>query len=279
MGNLWIGPPGAMTEIDQAAKSFDRSADLGVTEFKSLGGRVTVTRYPNPVRRMKLSWDLLAPAHARVLDRLARRVDGPGPLYVVDPAAGNVLGATQAGGLGVAGSTTVTGLAQWVRTSATGTLAESTAQPGAFVFTAADATSVVAWRCTGTTGNFPVAPGLQVSFRVPAAFAALATVSAGFDFKKADGSYLSSVTAAGPLVGATVPAGAAYLTPVAKPGAAGGPYSLAGACLAYGAVAEAGVPGDGLPPMSVTGYSDSPGRPLPYRSISIDLVEVSGAAG
>jgi hypothetical protein len=62
------------------------------------------------------------------------------------------------------------------------------------------------------------------------------------------------------------------------PGAIG-TYSLAGACLTYGGTAENGVPGDGLPPMSVTGYTDTPGRPLPYRSIGLDLVEVSSATG
>ncbi|MEU1009087.1 hypothetical protein [Streptomyces sp. NPDC005890] len=278
MGNLWIGPPGAMTEIDQAAKSFDRSADLGVTEFKSLGGRVTVTRNQSPVRRLKLSWDLLAPAHARALDRIARRVDGPGPVYVVDPAAGNVLSASQAAGTGAAGATDITGLAQWFKTSTTGTVAESTTAPGTFVFTAADANSAVGWRHTSTFGNFPVSPGLQVSFRAPAALAALGTLSVGVDFMKADGSWLASATATGPYVTGTVPAGAVYATPTAKPGTAG-TYALAGACLTYGGTAEAGVPGDGLPPMSVTGYSDTPGRPLPYRSIGLDLVEVSGAAG
>ncbi|MEU3523183.1 hypothetical protein AB0E62_04835 [Streptomyces sp. NPDC038707] len=281
MGNLWIGPPGAMTEIDQAAKSFDRSADLGVTEFKSLGGRVTVTRAASPVRRLKLSWELLAPAHARALDRIARRTGGPGPVYVVDPAAANVLAPAQAEGTGTAGAVDVTGLAQWFKTSTTGAVSESTTVPGTFVHTAADATSALAWRYTGTPGsggNFPVSPGLQISFHAPTALAALGTVSVGIDFKKADGSYLATLAATGPLVTGTVPAGAVYATPTAKPGTAG-TYALAGACFTYGGTAQAGIPGDGLPPMSVTGYTDAPGRPLPYRSIGIDLVEVSGAAG
>ncbi|MEU9348576.1 hypothetical protein AB0D74_46015 [Streptomyces sp. NPDC048278] len=279
MGNLWIGRPGSMTEIDQAAKSFDRSADLGVSEFKSLGGRVTVTRNQAPVRRLKLSWDLLAPAHARALDRLARRVDGSGPVYVFDPAAGNVLTPVQALGRGVSGATDITGLAQWFRTTSTGTVAESTTAAGTFAFTAADTTSAVAWRCTATAGTFPVAPGLTVSFRAPTAIAALGTTAkVGIDYKKADGTVIGSSTAYGPLVTGTAPADAVYATPTATPGAAG-TYSLAGACLTYGGTAEDGVPGDGLPPLAVTGYSDAPGRPLPYRNIGLDLVEVSGAAG
>jgi hypothetical protein len=278
MGNLWIGPPGAMVEIDQAAKSFDRTADLGISEYKSIGGRATLTRNLSPVRRLKLAWDLLAPAHARALDRIARRVDRPGPVFVVDPAAGNVLAPAQAAGLGVAGATGITGLTQWFKVT-TGTVTENTGAPGTYLFTAADTTSLVAWRCVDTVGNFPATPGLQVSFRAPTAIAAIGTVSVGIDFKKADGTYLSSTTATGPIVSATVPADAAYLTPTAKPGTAGA-YSLAGACLTYGGgTAENSVPGDGLPPMSVTNYTDSPGRPLPYRTISLDLVEVSSATG
>ncbi|MFE7841661.1 hypothetical protein ACFU53_38070 [Streptomyces sp. NPDC057474] len=279
MGNLWIGPPGSMHEIDQAAKSFDRTADLGVSEFKSLGGRVTVTRNLAPVRRIKLAWDLLPPAHARALDRIARRVDGSltPTVFLVDPAAGNVLTAGQALGQGLKGATDIAGLAQWFAT-ASGTVAESTTAPGTFTFTATAATGAVAWRCVGTVGNFPVSPGLQVSFQAPTAIAALSTESVGLDFKKADGTYISTVSASGPLVTGNVPAGAAYVTPTCMPGTAG-TYSLTGACLTYGGTAAAGVPGDGLPPMAVTGYSDTPGRPLPFRNFGLDLVEVSSAAG
>ncbi|MEV7235373.1 hypothetical protein AB0N06_15740 [Streptomyces sp. NPDC051020] len=273
--NLWIGPPGALYEIDQAATSFDRSVELGVSEFKSLGGRITVTRTPAPSRRMKLSWDRLPPVDARVLDGLARRVNGgPGPVLVIDPAAGNVLGAAQAAGRGDTGAA---GLQQWFKASTTGTVAEVAAVPGTFTFTAADATSRVAWRSV-PWGNFPVAPGTRVSFRAPTAFAALGTVGVNIDFKKADGSYLSGPTAGGPYIATTVPAGAVYATPCATPGTAG-TYSLAGACFAYDDGAAHTTPGDGLPPLAITSYSDSPGRPLPYRSISVDLVEVSGAAG
>ncbi|QFQ97813.1 hypothetical protein F9278_18060 [Streptomyces phaeolivaceus] len=279
MGNLWIGPPGSMYEIDQAAKSFDRTADLGVSEFKSLGGRVTVTRNLAPVRRVKLSWDLLPPAHARALDRIARRADSSlaPTVFLVDPASGNVLTAGQALGRGVAKATDITGLAQWFTTS-TGAVTESTTAAGAFTFTAADVNSAVAWRCAGTVGNFPVSPGLQVSFRAPTAIAALSTESVGLDFKGPTGTYLSTVSATGPLVTGTAPAGAAFVTPTARPGTAGA-YSLAGACLTYGGTAAEGVPGDGLPPMAVTGYSDTPGRPLPFRNFGLDLVEVSSAAG
>ncbi|MFE1957698.1 hypothetical protein [Streptomyces sp. NPDC059479] len=274
MGNLWIGPPGRLIEIDQAAKSFERAADLGVSEFKALSGRITVTRTAAPVRRIKLSWDMLLPQHARALDRLARRVDGPGPHVLIDPAAGNVLNPAQATGTGPTGAA---GLDQWFKVSANGSVVETAY--GAFAFTAADTTSVVGWRCVPWKGNFPAAPGLRVSFRAPTAVAALGTCSVGIDFKRADGSFISGVNASGPFVAGTAPAGTTHLTPTARPGTAG-TYAFAGACLTYGGdTAADNVPGDDLPPMSVTGYSDTPGRPLPYRSVGIDLVEVSGAAG
>ncbi|MEB8344081.1 hypothetical protein [Streptomyces endophyticus] len=274
--NLWIGAPGSLYEIDQATTSFDRSADLGVSEFKSLGGLVTVTRTASTTRRTKLSWDRLPPADARALDRLARRIDGPGPLVLIDPVAGNVLGAAQAAGRGVAGAGDVSGLDQWFKVSATGAVVEVAGAPGTFAFTAADATSKLGWRCVPWQGNFPVAAGTRISFRAPSAIAALGTVGVNIDFKKADGSYLSGPSATGPYVAATVPAGAVFATPCATPGTAG-TYSLAGACLSYDDGAAHTIPGDGLPQLAVTTYTDTPGLPLPYRSINLELVEVSRA--
>ena len=198
-------------------------------------------------------------------------------MFVVDPAAGDVLAPTQAAGLGVAGATGITGLTQWFKVT-TGMVTENTTTPGTYLFTAADTTSLVAWRCVDTVGNFPAAPGLKVSFRAPTAIAAIGTVSVGIDLKKADSTYLSTLSATSGLISGTVPANAAYLTLTAKPGTAGS-YSLASACLTYGGTAENGVPGDGLHPMSVTDHSDIPGRPLPYRTIGLDLVEVSSATG
>jgi hypothetical protein len=272
MDNLWIGPPGRLYEIDQAAKSFERAVDLGVTEFKALSGQITLTRNLTPVRRIKLSWDMLPPEDARVLDRLARRIDGPGPVVLIDPASGNVLGPAQAAGTGPAGSA---GLRGWFKVGTTGTVVETAT--GIFGFTAVDATSLVAWHCLPWSGNFPAAPGLRVSFRVPTAFAALGTCSVGIDFKRADESYISSVSGPGTFVAGTAPDTAAYVTPTARPSMAG-TYSLAGACLTHGGdTAADNVPGDGLPLMSITGYTDTPGRPLPYRNVGIDLVEVAGA--
>lgn len=273
MGNLWIGPPGAMIEIDQAAKSFDRTADLGTSEFKSLGGRVTLTRNLTPVRRLKLAWDLLAPAHARALDRIARRVDSAGPFAVVDPTAGNVLDPQQALGRGDPGMP----LAQWYLGSILGSVGVTAA--GDYVLNSTDATGKAAWRSSRWAGGlFPVSPGIVVSFRPPPSFTGSGAQTVQITWRDSTGVALSTSGVTGGVLTATAPAGACYLTPYSMPGAIG-TYSLAGACLTYGGTAENGVPGDGLPPMSVTGYTDTPGRPLPYRAIGLDLVEVSSATG
>ncbi|MFI6440466.1 hypothetical protein [Streptomyces sp. NPDC050759] len=273
MGSLWIGPPGAMVEIDQAAKSFDRTADLGTSEFTSLGGRVTLTRNPSPVRRLKLAWDLLAPTHARALDRIARRIDGARPVAVVDPAAGNLLDPQQALGRSDPGMP----LFQWYLGNGAGGITATAA--GDYMLNSTDAAGKAAWRSARwTNGHFPVSPGIVVSFRPPLSFTGAGAQTVQITWRDGTGAALSTSGVTGGVLTATAPAGACYLTPYSMPGAIG-TYSLAGACLTYGGTAESGVPGDGLPPMSVTHYTDTPGRPLPFRTIGLDLVEVSSAAG
>ncbi|MGW4648340.1 hypothetical protein [Kitasatospora sp. NPDC004289] len=272
--NLWIGRPGALREIDQAAKSWDRSADLGVTEFRALGGRATVVYTPKPVRRLKLSWEGLDRDTATYLDRLARRADGPGPLAVMDPASVNLLEPAQAAGRDRTGST---GRA-WFVSGQPGAVVESTTVKGQFGFQAQAAESAVAWRSPYWAGGLPVVPGWTVSFRVPTAFPT-DTCVAQLDFKSAAGTYLNSAVVTGRQVTAVVPPDAAFVTAVAKPGAVG-TYSLANACYTIGGDwPDEALPGDGCPPMAITGYSDVPTAQLRYRNVSIDLLEVAGANG
>lgn len=279
--NLWIGRPGSLLEIIQAAKSFDRSADLGVTQFTSLGGRATVVVTPKPVRRAKLSWEALDQATATFLDRLARRVDGPGPIVLIDPAAVNLLEPSQAAGTARPGSG---GASQWfinvpsgVNPATAGSIVESTTVPGAFGFSSLTASSSIAWRHPVWTG-IPVMPGMTVSFSPPAGFPT-ATALAEVDFKSANGTYLSSATAVGQPVVATVPPNTAFVTPVAQAGAIGS-FSLAGACFTInGDVATPALAGDGCPGVSVVGYTDTVSTRLPYRNISLELLEVGSAVG
>ncbi|MFJ9161214.1 hypothetical protein ACIRPS_30940 [Streptomyces griseoviridis] len=95
---LWIGRPGYLREFTEAASTFDRSPDLSVFEFQSLAGGVTTWAAPLSPRRYRLAWSAMLPDDLAHLDRLARRVDGPGPVAVVDPASGNLLTANHASG-------------------------------------------------------------------------------------------------------------------------------------------------------------------------------------
>ncbi|MDH6111165.1 hypothetical protein P3T36_003189 [Kitasatospora sp. MAP12-15] len=279
--NLWIGRPGSLLEIVQAAKSFDRTADLGVTQFTSLGGRATVVVTPKPVRRTKVAWESLDQATASFLDRLARRVDGPGPIAVIDPVAVNLLEPSQAAGTARPGSL---GANQWfinvpsgVNPATAGSIVESTSTPGAFGFTSLTTTTSIGWRHPVWVG-IPVMPGMTVSFSPPAGFPA-STTQAEVDFKRADGTYITGFTAIGGPVTATVPPNAAFVTPVAQTGQIG-TFSLAGACLTInGDVPSPALAGDGCPGVSIVGYTDVLGAHLPYRNVSLELLEVGSAVG
>ncbi|MYW68762.1 hypothetical protein GTY65_32490 [Streptomyces sp. SID8379] len=275
--NLWIGKPGLLREIVQAAKSWDRTADLNVTEFKSLEGTVTTVAPARTPRRLKFSWDLLPPDDAQHLARLARRVNGPGlqgssvasygPVALLDPATVNLLDPYQA----AAQSSSPSGADHWF--TVTGTMVVSPFVGDTVVAQFQDTTRI-GWR-HGTWTGWPVAPGMKVSWLVPPDWNP-ATATAQLDWKAADGSYLATTAVTGASVTGTAPAGAAFVTPVGGPGVTG-MAGLAGACLTIGDTPVPYALGDGCPAMSVTAYSDAPANPLPYRNVSIDLVEVRGA--
>lgn len=269
--NLWIGAPGRLREIQQAAKSWERTAELGVAEFKALEGRVTTFAPTRTVRRVKLSFDALEPEDAQHLVRLARRVGtGRGPLVVLDPASVNLLDPYQAAGQ----SDVPGGWDHWFTMNGAVTLARDADQ--ITTVDCQDAAVAVGW-VHGTWPGWPVAPGMRVSWLLPAGWDP-ATAVAQLDWKAADGTYLSTTQATATTgVTGTAPAGAAFATPVGRPGAVG-LFGLAGACLTLGDAPVAHALGDGCPAMSVTAYTDVPATPLPYRNVSIDLVEVRGAA-
>ncbi|GAA2395882.1 hypothetical protein GCM10010420_21770 [Streptomyces glaucosporus] len=276
--NLWIGKPGLLREITQAAKSWDRTAELNVTEFKSLEGQITTVAPRRTARRVKLSWEWLEPGDAQHLVRLARRVDGPGmqgdprtahgPVALLDPASVNLLDPYQAAGQ----STSARGADHWFTVQ--GSVAINPFVRDAVVGDCQDPATRIGWR-HNTWAGWPVMPGMEVSWLLPPDWSpGLAT--AQLDWKDADGAYLSTTGAGGTAVTGTAPAGAAFVTPVGGPGTTG-MIGLAGACLTVGEPPAAFALGDGCPAMSVTGYSDVPAARLPYRNVSIDLVEVAGA--
>ncbi|MEU8889214.1 hypothetical protein [Streptomyces sp. NPDC048442] len=277
--NLWIGKPGLLREISQAAKSWDRSTDLNTSEFRSLEGQVTLVAPTRTTRRTKLSFEWLEPADAQHLVRLARRVNGPGmlgqnvyaggPVVLLDPASVNLLDPLQAAGQ----SRVPSGGDHWFTVS--GDITLRPAYGDVFGGDCKDVTTSIGWT-HGNWPGWPVAPGMSVSWLVPPEWDA-AVCSAQVDWKAADGSYLASSSAAGRVVTGTAPAGAAFATPVGRPGALGA-TALAGACLTVGEDPVAYALGDGCPSMAVTGLTDVPSARLPYRNIQIDLVEVRGAA-
>ncbi|GAA1521676.1 hypothetical protein GCM10009730_31780 [Streptomyces albidochromogenes] len=277
--NLWIGKPGLLREISQAAKSWDRSADLNITEFRSLEGRVTLVAPPRTTRRMKLSFEWLEPDDAQHLVRLARRVTGPGMLgrdapargsvVVLDPASVNLLDPLQAAGQ----SLDPRGGDHWFTVAGDLTFRPSAGE--VFTGDCKDVASAVGWTHGAWTG-WPVAPGMDVSWRIPPEWDE-AVCTAQLDWKAVDGSYLSTTAVPGPVVSGTAPAAAAFVTPVGRPGRTGA-VTLAGACLTIGEAPAAHALGDGCPPMAVTNLTDTPSARLPYRNIAIDLVEVRGAA-
>ncbi|GAA1358122.1 hypothetical protein [Streptomyces beijiangensis] len=277
--NLWIGKPGLLREISQAARSWDRSAELNVSEFKSLEGRITTVAPARSSRRLKLSWDSMEPADAQHLVRIARRINGPGmtgssrnagagPVVVLDPASVNLLDPYQAAGQ----SSEAGGADQWFTVQ--GAITISPFIGDTVVGDCQDPATRIGWRHGVWTG-WPVVPGMQVSWMVPPDWIS-AVATAQLDWKDVDGAYLSTDSVTGSVVTATAPAGAAFVTPVGGPGATG-MTGLAGACLTIGEQPVAFALGDGCPAMSVTGYTDTPAARLPYRSISIDLVEVNSA--
>lgn len=268
--NLWIGAPGRLREIRQAAKSWERTAELNVTEFKALEGRVTTFAPTRTVRRLKLSFDALEPADAQHLAQLARRVGtGRGPLVVLDPVSVNLLDPYQAAGQSDAPG----GWDHWFTMN--GDIALARNADGVTTADCQDPAAAIGW-VHGTWAGWPVVPGMQVSWLLPGGWDS-ATATAQLDWKAVDGTYLSTSQVTGTSVTATAPAGAAFATPVGRPGALG-LFGLAGACLTLDDTPVAHALGEGCPAMAVTAYSDVPARPLPYRNVSIDLVEVRRAA-
>ncbi|MEU0831031.1 hypothetical protein ACNPQM_08145 [Streptomyces sp. NPDC056231] len=279
-GNLWIGKPGLMREISQSARSWDRSAELNVSEFRSLEGQITTVAPARTTRRLKFSWEWLEPGDADHLVRLARRINGPGmlgsavnagagPVALLDPVSSNLLDPLQAAGQ----SEQAGGADHWFTVNGSFTIAPFIGDT--VLGDCQDPATKIGWR-HGVWSGWPVMPGMQVSWMVPPDWSA-GLCTAQLDWKDRDGAYMSTTSAAASVVTGTAPAGAAFVTPVGSPGATG-MTGLAGACLTIGEAPTAFALGDGCPAMSVTGYTDTPASRLPYRNVSIDLVEVRSAA-
>ncbi|BAU83121.1 hypothetical protein SLA_2188 [Streptomyces laurentii] len=276
---MWIGVPGSLREIRDGARSFDRSPDLGITEFRSLSGGVTVWAPRSAPRRLKMQWEAMQTPDVDYLDRLARRTDSRGPVAVLDPLSRNLLAPAQAAGRGK--------LSQWAPDAeiklGLGIVGDDI--PVVVEVTAAGDSVDLLW-LHGQFHGYPVAPGKVFTWWAPglqwAALSALRLYWYG-----AAKNLLSTTnhnTPGVPLV-ATAPAGAAYVRPGVRFSGVG-TWTLGASVLAPGDISAellAGEPpaGEGSPAYAVTGYSHTAtagdGR---YRDIGLELVEVvSGAAG
>ncbi|MEO6081559.1 MAG: hypothetical protein ABIQ18_00435 [Umezawaea sp.] len=262
MPSLWIGPPGKLRAIDDAATEFDRSVSLGVTEFQSLGGGVTVTSLPTPPRRLALSWTGLLPGDAEWLDALARRVFGPSPLGVLDPSARNLLDGAQSQGYGPVGSWELVGQGSLLQ-QADGTVA----------VTGTGTASELRWRHPYWPG-WPVIPGQQITFStsLPAS-----TSRCQLNWYEARG-YGGSVSGRGSTITETPSYPWLFVGPAIIPGPTTTPLVIGPAVLRIAAPAPAAGSfplGDGCPAMAVTGYTDRPTTTA--RDLSLSLVEVRRA--
>lgn len=160
--SMWIGALGALREITDGTTEFDRSPDLGVTEFRALGGGVTTWVPPISSRRLSLSWESMELGDVHHLDRLARRVDGPGPVYVIDPASENWLSASHA-----SARVSVADYAEWSRDPAVIFPANLPEYSPIRVSVPATASSMRLMYKRPDGSGYPVAPGMRVSFWVP----------------------------------------------------------------------------------------------------------------
>ncbi|MCS7484649.1 hypothetical protein ACFFQW_45210 [Umezawaea endophytica] len=262
MPSLWIGPPGRLRAVDDAAQEFDRSVSLSVTEFQALGGAVTVTSLPTPPRRLALSWTGLQPGDAEWLDALARRVFGPSPLAVLDPSTRNLLDGTQSQGFGPVSSWELTGQGSLVQ------------QPDRTVtLTGTSSTSVLRWQHPFWPG-WPVPAGQRLTFTT--SFPASTSEVQLYWFNAAG---LSSWTSrAGATITAEPPDRTLFVKPAIVPGPLTTPIPVGPALLRLADPTPLPSPlpiGDGCPAMAVTGYTDRPTATA--RDLSLTLVEVRRA--
>ncbi|MFE7498215.1 hypothetical protein ACFU6O_03830 [Streptomyces albidoflavus] len=212
------------------------------------------------------------------LDRLARRVDAPGPVAVLDPLSRNVLTSDQGAGLGAAAG-------KWSRNAAE--LGLYGGQFGAYLPNSVSVDSVPAdgaalyWDHPVWPG-FPVAAGVPFTWWVPGLRAAGAALRAlRIDWHDASGAYLSgnsTTNVTRPMV-ATPHSRAVYARPSVR-FAATGLWQLGASVLAVGntsaALAAGEAPaGEGCPPYSITSYAHAatPGDGR-YRDLSLELTEV-----
>ncbi|MEV6420746.1 hypothetical protein [Streptomyces sp. NPDC051662] len=214
---MWIGRPGNLRAFKEAATTFERSPESGTTEFRSLAGGITTWTPQIRPRRLKLAWQNMLPDDLAHLDRLARRVDGPGPVAVVDPASANWLLPSQAlGVMGTHGASAWSGNMVSTGGAQNPNAAVSPYTQLSVVLNAPSTTSDLTYNAPGATG-YPVMAGMTVSWWAPS-LAAIAS-ELRLAWYRTDGSAVPgtsyTVHVDRPIQRA-VPAEAAYVRPVVR---------------------------------------------------------------
>ncbi|MEV0445455.1 hypothetical protein AB0I84_08150 [Streptomyces spectabilis] len=213
------------------------------------------------------------------LDRLARRVDSPGPIAVVDPLSRNLLAAAQAAGLGDPGRWAVSGtdillygggFGEYVPNSVSVEKVPDANGPDLF------------WQHPLWPG-FPVVAGMAVTWWAPGLVAKGAALGQlRIEWYDAAGTRLSTgvtSTTDAPMV-RTAPDGSAFMRPAVRFTAKGlwemGPSVLAVGDSAAPLSAGERPVGDGCPPYSITRYTHAAtaGNGA-FRDITLELVEVT----
>ncbi|MER5304592.1 hypothetical protein ABT039_34710 [Streptomyces lasiicapitis] len=251
-----------------------------MTEFRSLAGGVTTWAPPVRPRRLKLSWDAMQRDDVDHVDRLARRVDGFGPVAVLDPLARNLLAADQAAGVGDPGKWLTTGSEIILYGGAFGDYIMNTVSVETVP---ASGHTDLYWRHPYWLAGFPAAPGQTYTWWPRGLVEAGATMQTSrVEWLDATGTLITTSVASlagAPLV-AAAPANAVWVRPYVA-FTAKGMWELGASVLALGNVAAALVAGErptgqGTPAYSVTKYthaaSDGDGA---YRDIGLELVEVT----
>lgn len=280
-GNLWIGRPGAMLEIAQRGE-LDRSPSMTVVEHRSLEGQITTWSPRYTPRRIKLSWKWMREADAQHLYRLASGMvatstDVLSTVAVVAPGCGNMLHPSH-------------GQDSWAYPRDANEIMSSWEVVGggsrSWYAHSGVANVVIGstlwWRNTqNSTRAWPTTPGMPMTFAVgayPGGTAALPAWTAGFQWLNDSRVVLSTQYATGrniPITG-VAPATAAWVRPFLSFNEAGsGAIGLS--CLVPGFTADLTATGDGSPEYSVVAFTEAVTQ-LPYRDVTIELVEVASAA-
>ncbi|GGV54226.1 hypothetical protein GCM10010245_85680 [Streptomyces spectabilis] len=277
---LWIGRPGALREVTDGAVKFDRSPDLGVSEFRALSGGVTTWIPPVRPRRLRVEWSAMQRGDVAHLDRLARRIDAAGPVAFIDPLAQNLLSTSQALGLGAPD--------KWAYTKDVVTLFNGIWDPYAEnrvgIMNASEKPAELYWQHPTWVG-YPATAGMELTWWAPGLLASGApVVQWRMEWYDAAGKLFftsSTPNVTVPIV-RTAPEKSAYVRPAIRfDGTRLGEWAMGESMLCLGDVSAALVAGErphgeGTPAYSITGYSHAAtAGDGAFRDISLDLVEVT----